>query len=184
MSGNKKPPAPDADLFRQALAGVTPLPPSDRITPTKPKPAARVGRREPVAPAAADNLSDRGAGDVPLTEFARNGISRMTLRKLKRGQFPVEDSLDLHGLTTDGARQLLLAFLLDSSQRGLRCVAIIHGKGRHAEGGEGILKTLTRHWLTQRAEALAFCEAPPKLGGGGAVLVLLRAADGATEISP
>lgn len=184
MSEDKKPPAPDADLLRQALAGVTPLPPSDRIAPSKPKPAARVGGRQPVAPAAADNLSDHGAGDIPLTEFARNGISRLTLRKLKRGQFPVEDSLDLHGLTTDGARQLLLAFLLDSSQRGLRCVAIIHGKGRHTESGEGILKTLTRHWLTQRTEVLAFCEAPPKAGGSGAVSVLLRASDGATEISP
>jgi DNA-nicking Smr family endonuclease len=178
LSENRKPPAPDADLFRQALAGVTPLPPSDRIPPAKPKPAARVGGRESAAPAAADNLSDHGAGDIPLTEFARNGISRMTLRKLKRGQFPVEDSLDLHGLTTDGARQLLLAFLLDSSQRGLRCVAIIHGKGQHTESGRGVLKTLARHWLTQRAEVLAFCEAPQNLGGSGAVWVLLKAAGG------
>ena len=56
----------------------------------------------------ADTLSDHGAGDTPLTEFTRSGISRMTLRKLKRGTLPVEDSLDLHGLNSDAARQMLL----------------------------------------------------------------------------
>lgn len=185
MSDKKEQPASDAELFRQALEGVTPLAPSGRIPPEKPKPPARVGARPAAAGSAVsragDTLSDHGAGEIPLTEFMRNGISRMTLRKLRRGQFPVQDTLDLHGLTTDGARSLLVAFLHESAQHQLRCVGVIHGKGQHAEHGEGKLKALARHWLTQRPEVLAFCEAPQHMGGGGAVWVLLKTHGGSGD---
>jgi DNA-nicking Smr family endonuclease len=182
LSGEKEPPASDADLLRQALEGVTPLPPSNRAAPAKSKPPARVAARAATSPAPADTLSDHGAGEIPLTDYMRNGVSRMTLRKLKRGYFPVQDTLDLHGLTTDGARGLLAAFLHEAAQQGLRCVAVIHGKGIHGNDhpgnrGAGVLKALARHWLTQRADVLAFCEAPQNMGGGGAVWVLLKAHD-------
>jgi DNA-nicking Smr family endonuclease len=176
VNKQKEPSAsPDADLFRHALDGVTPLPPSDRITKT-PAPRKPATNHPRPLPAIADTLSDHGSGDTPLNEFLRNGINRMTLRKLRRGQFPVQDSLDLHGLNSDAARQLLLEFLHEATQRGLRCVCVIHGKGQHTGGGEGILKIRARHWLTQCADVLAFCEAPPHAGGGGAVLVLLKVA--------
>lgn len=173
MKEKKEQPAPqDAELFRQALDGVVPLTPSDRIARSAPPRRATIHRPTPTP--VADTLSDHGAGDEPLTEFLRPGISRMILRKLRRGQFPLQDSLDLHGLSSDAARKLLLKFLHEATQRGLRHVCVIHGKGWHTDGGEGILKTRTRHWLTQCAEVLAFCEAPPHAGGGGAVLVLLK----------
>jgi len=184
LKDKKEPPeAEDAELFRQALAGVTRLPPSNRAAPARPKP-----RPVPLAPvrgaraaAVTDALSDHGAEDQPLTEFLRNGISRMILRKLRRGQFPVQDSLDLHGLNSDAARKLLLEFLREATRRGLRCVCIIHGKGRHTDSGQGILKIRARHWLTQCVEVLAFCEAPPNHGGSGAVLLLLKSDANAPE---
>jgi DNA-nicking Smr family endonuclease len=166
-------PEQDADLFRQAVEGVTPLPPPDRITP-KPKP-----RRAPNSAAfqnsVIDNLSDHGAGDTAITEYLSNGLNRMTLRKLRHGEWRVQDELDLHGLTNDEARKLLVQFLHDATLRGLRCINIIHGKGWRNEGKDGILKVHTRHWLAQHAQVLAFCEAPPNAGGGGAVWVLLKA---------
>ena len=162
----------DTELFRQALDGVIPLAPSSRVSPSPPP------RRRPNhntnPPPVADTLSDHGAGDESLTEFLRPGISRMILRKLRRGQFPLQDSLDLHGLNSDEARLLLLEFLRHTTEHDLRHVCIIHGKGRQIGGGDGVLKIRTRHWLTQCAEVLAFCEAPPNAGGGGAVLVLLK----------
>lgn len=173
MKKSQEQPAPvDADLFRQAVEGVVPLTPSNRVSPTPPprRTPARITRTLPVA----DTLSDHGAGDEPLTEFLRPGISRMLLRKLRRGQIPLQDSLDLHGLNSDEARVLLLEFLRHATDHALRHVCVIHGKGWHTDGGEGILKSRTRHWLTQCAEVLAFCEAPPNAGGGGAVLVLLK----------
>jgi len=164
----------DAELFRQALDGVVPLAPSNRASPSAPPRRSPVFRTSASRLPVTDTLSDHGASDTPLTEFLRDGMSRMTLRKLRRGQFPLQDSLDLHGLTSDEARLLLLEFLRDATQRGLRCVCVIHGKGWHTDGGEGILKTRVRHWLTQCAEVLAFSEAPPNAGGGGAVFLLLR----------
>lgn len=163
----------DAELFRQAVEDVVPLTPSNRASPSAPPRHPTVHSTPPAQPIA-DTLSDHGAGDELLSEFMRSGISRMTLRKLRRGQWPVQDSLDLHGLKTDEARRLLLEFLHDATRRSLRCVCVIHGKGWHTDGGEGILKTLTRHWLTQCAEVLAFCEPPAHGGGGGAVWVLLK----------
>ena len=166
-------PDQDADLFRQALEGVTPITPPDRIAPTaKPR---QFTRREIADPASvADNLSDFGAGDTAITEFLRPGLNRMTLRKLRRSIWPPQDDLDLHGLNSDAARKLLAEFLHDATQRGLRCVNVIHGKGWRSEGRDGILKVHTRHWLAQHAQVLAFCEAPQNAGGGGAVWVLLK----------
>lgn len=166
----------DGDLFQQAMEGVTPITPSNRIPP--PPPARRVPPRSTAipSPAITDTLSDHGANEVVLTSYLRNGLNRMTLRKLRRGQWPVQDSIDLHGNTSDEARRLLVEFLHHALHHGLRCVSVIHGKGWRAEGGEGILKIRVRHWLTQYQQVLAFCEAPANAGGGGAVWVLLKTA--------
>ena len=170
---NDQPAQSDDPLFRQALDGVIPLQASNRATIVKP-PTQPSYLIQPARPPILDTLSDHGATDKLLTEFLRPGISQLTLRKLRRGQWPLQDSLDLHGLHSEAARKLLLEFMLETTQNKLRCVCIIHGKGRHTEGGEGILKSRVRHWLTQCAEVLAFCETPPQEGGGGAVKVLLK----------
>jgi len=160
-------------LFRQLLEGVTPLKPSGRHIATRSPPKIPV-RSARSASNVADNLSDHVASDEAISEFLSNGLNRMTLRKLRRGEWPPQDSLDLHGLNSDAARRLLLDFLHHAAQNKFRCVNVIHGKGWRSEGREGILKVLTRHWLTQHPQVLAFCEAPQKAGGGGAVLVLLK----------
>lgn len=169
----EKPEQTEADLFRQTVEGVTPLAPSDRITPN-PKPRKALPRTSPSSVIVADNLSDHAAGDIAITEFLRPGLNRMTLRKLRHGAWPIQDELDLHGLDIDAARRSLVGFLEGAMQQGSRCVCVIHGKGWRSEGRDGILKVHTRHWLTQYAQVLAFCEAPPNSGGGGAVWVLLK----------
>ncbi len=174
----------DAELFRQAVADATPLPPSGQVAPS----SATASKARPPSPVISttprDSLSDHGAGDEPLQEFLRPSLAPALLRKLRRGQPPVQDSLDLHGLSSDEARKLLQFFLHEATLRNLRCVRVIHGKGWQAGGGEGVLKIRTRHWLTQCPEVLAFCEAPFREGGGGAVIVLLRqsAATGSGKI--
>jgi len=176
MKKNKQqesPNAADAELFRQALDQVIPLPPSNRADVAVPPPhPTHTKPHTENSTSIKNNLSDAGAENNLLTEFTRSGISRMDLRKLRREK--IQDSLDLHGLTSDAAQHLLLQFLHEATQNNFRCVCIIHGKGWHTEGGEGVLKTRSRHWLTQCAEVLAFCEAPPQEGGSGAVKVLLK----------
>lgn len=62
-----------------------------------------------------------------------------------------------------------------SAARGMRCIRIVHGKGRGSMNREPVLKAMLRKWLPRRDEVLGFCQAPAVHGGGGALLVLLRA---------
>ena len=142
---NKPPPqeTEDAALFRAAVGEVQPLPEQNRIEPHRP-PRKSLPRAPASPPAIPDTLSDFAAGNAP-DEFLRNGLSRMTLRKLRRGHWPVQDSLDLHGNSSDAARKLLQEFLHEVAQRGLRCVLVIHGKGMNSPGGAAVLRRLTRH---------------------------------------
>jgi len=162
----------DAALFRAAVGTVKPLPEQNRVTPQT---APRRPRLRPVIPPPEipDTLHDFSAESAP-DDFLSNGLSRMTLRKLRRGTWPIQDSLDLHGNNTDAARKLLQEFLHEAAQRNLRCVLVIHGKGLNSQGGEAVLRKLTRHWLTQHRQVLGYCDAQPRDGGSGAVLVLLK----------
>jgi DNA-nicking Smr family endonuclease len=170
----------DAALFRAAVGEVQPLAEQNRITP-QPAPRKPVLRTPAAAPEIIDSLSDGCpnsfsdfAPENAADEFLGNGLSRMTLRKLRRETRPVQDSLDLHGNHTDEARKLLQEFLHEATQRNLRCVLVIHGKGLNSRGGEAVLRKLARHWLTQHPQVLGYCDAPPRYGGSGAALVLLR----------
>lgn len=162
----------DAALFLATVGPVTPLAPANRVEPRSPSPLTRV-REAGGRPAVADRLSDHGS-EAAADDYLANGLSRMLLRKLRRGNWAVADSLDLHGSTTDAARRLLQDFLHQARERQLRCVLVIHGKGMNSRDGTGVLRKLARHWLAQHPQVLAYCDAPPALGGGGAVLVLLK----------
>ena len=162
----------DAALFRAAVGEVKPLAEQNRIKPQN-RPRKPLLRPADSVPAIPDTLSDFGAEDAPA-EYLRNGLSRMALRKLRRGVWPVQDSLDLHGNNRDAARKLLREFLHEATQLGMRCVLVIHGKGSNSKSGEAVLRKLARHWLTQHPQVLGFCDATPRQGGSGAVLVLLK----------
>lgn len=116
--------------------------------------------------------SDVGAGDV--LSFARGGVRRREIERLRRGRFKVEADLDLHGRIVADAVAALDRFLEDSRRRGCRCVRIIHGKGFGSRTGLPIMKAHVDRWLRARSEVLAFCSAIPPDGGTGAVYVLLR----------
>jgi DNA-nicking Smr family endonuclease len=173
----------DAALFRAAVGKVKPLAEMDRIAPqvVARKPVMRRAGNDQKTSASrpgkspADTLSDF-APEITADDYLNDGLSRMTLRKLRRGTWPVQDSLDLHGNTSDAARKLLQQFLQEATRRGLRCVLVIHGKGLNSQDGEAVLRKLSRHWLAQHPQVLAFCNAQPRDGGSGAVLVLLKSA--------
>jgi DNA-nicking Smr family endonuclease len=116
---------------------------------------------------------DRQTGES--LAYKREGVQLQVFRRLRRGHWVVQAELDLHGFTREEARAELVAFLADCLRQGLRCVRVIHGKGLGSRNREPVLKAKVAGWLAQRESVLAFCEAPPRDGGGGAVLVLLRA---------
>lgn len=111
--------------------------------------------------------------------YLRVGLPRRVLTDLRRGRWVVQGELDLHGLTRDEARSSLAHFIALSLQQGRRCLRVIHGKGHGSPGRLPVLKHLSRGWLAQREDILAFCQARPHDGGEGALLVLLQAASAA-----
>src|SRR5690349_241454 len=159
---------------------VEPLPESKRVELPRPKPRPypQQTRRDERAA-----LSESLAGPVSLDDaidsgeelsFLREGIGRDVLRKLRRGHWVVQDELDLHGMNRLQAAVRVSDFLRHSVARHRRCVRIVHGKGLGSRNREPVLKGLLRKWLQQRADVLAFSQAPTTQGGGGAVLVLLK----------
>jgi DNA-nicking Smr family endonuclease len=170
----------DSALFRDQVANVTPLPGRGKAEIERPRPRPVPAQRLLDDQAALrDSLSDNipwdsGSETGEELAFQRNGISSLTLRRLRRGHWIIQDELDLHGLTTAEARVLMVEFLNHCVHKGLRCVRIIHGKGLRSKNREPVLKQKVANWLMQRDEILAFCQARRTEGGGGAVVVLLK----------
>lgn len=169
-----------AALFLHAVGPAAPLTDRNRVELEKPLPApqprmreedeAAVLRESIEAPLSFEDRIDIGDEGAHL----REGLPRRVLTDLRRGRWIVQSELDLHGLTRDGARHALGHFLHDALEAGFRCVRLIHGKGLGSPGREPVLKHLSRGWLMQREEILAFCQARPHDGGEGALLILLR----------
>ncbi len=131
------------------------------------------------------HLSDLVSGNVEMDitfsdeyiEGAISGFSRKLLKRLKKGRFPIQDYVDLHGLTKQEAETKIRNFLLQSQQLGLRCVLVVHGRGLNSENNIPILKERLPVWLTRgpvKKIVLAFSTARPYDGGTGAIYVLLR----------
>ena len=101
-------------------------------------------------------------------------LDRRSWLKLRRGLYPIDARIDLHGLTQAEAHDRLTAFLATCQARGNRCVLVITGRGvRHG----GTLRSMTPRWLDEapnRARVLAFAQAHQHHGGEGALYVLLR----------
>ena len=105
------------------------------------------------------------------------GVAGKTMKRLKRGQIPVQDHIDLHGLTKKEAEVEVRKFLLNSHRRGLRCLLIVHGRGLNSPDSFPVLKERLPVWLNRgpaRKIVLAFATARPYDGGTGAIYVLLR----------
>lgn len=175
-----KPAADGAMLFRRAVADAVPLPPSDRaeLARPRPKPVARQ-RHADEQQVLVDALADPWDWDAAVATgeelvFARPGVPSAALRKLRRGGWVLQGELDLHGHTGDEARAALAAFLNRCMKDDRRCVRIIHGKGHGSKNRLPVLKNKVRHWLMQREDVLAFCQARTVDGGAGAVIVLLK----------
>ena len=107
--------------------------------------------------------------------FRRPGIGTDVTHKLRRGDWSIQRQLDLHGMRRDDAREALGHFIRQAHKHGIRCVRVVHGKGLGSPGKAPVLKNRVHSWLVQKNEVLAFVQAKPADGGGGALVVLLMA---------
>ena len=117
------------------------------------------------------------ADDGRKIEGRRVDIDSAIVRKLRRGEYLLDGSIDLHGLDATTARDKLEAFLKLSRSRGERTLLVIHGRGKNSPGGRAILRGEIVSWLSQGHESAlvsAFSTALPDDGGDGAMYVRLR----------
>jgi DNA-nicking Smr family endonuclease len=176
----------DRSIFLDAMSDVEPLRKKGReIIPS--------GQRNPNPshPAPDDELEGlihlhslvRGSIEMDITfsdeyiEGAISGIHKRIVKHLKQGKIPIQDHIDLHGLTQKEAEEEVRNFLIDSHKRGLRCLLIVHGRGLNSPDSIPVLKESLPIWLNRGAArkiVLAFTSARPYDGGTGAIYVLLR----------
>jgi DNA-nicking Smr family endonuclease len=176
----------DAGVFTQAMSGVVPIDKkAARKTPAHEKKTAPPYPAPDVEQEVMEHLRDLvdGTIDMDITfsdeyiEGSISGMDRNTMRRLKRGLIPVQDHIDLHGLTQKDAEVRVREFLIKSQVRGLQCVLIVHGRGLNSPDSIPVLKERLPVWLNRgpaRKIVKAFASARPYDGGTGAIYVLLR----------
>lgn len=168
----------DVSAFRQAMRDILPLEQDVRAPHYKPKPAPRARfRRDDEQSVLKESLEadiddiETGAGEA--LRFHRPSVGRRTMRKLSRGNFAVQNEIDLHGMTVPEAKAELRAFINESIYRGHTCVRVVHGKGLGSGQRGPVLKGKVNNWLRRWNEVLAFVSTRQVHGGTGAVYVLL-----------
>lgn len=180
----------DRDLWRKVTRTATPLQEARRkqkahlqdpearapaAGPAPKKPAAK-SAAPPPKPAPRPAATPARKAAPPLEAGRAAGLDRRNLERLRRGQLPIEGTLDLHGDTQAVAQTRLNGFLASAQAAGRRCVLVITGKGSIGQAAATIRGEFPR-WLNQarlRPRILAFAEAQPGDGGAGAFYVLLR----------
>ncbi|HZF76833.1 MAG TPA: Smr/MutS family protein [Acetobacteraceae bacterium] len=162
----------DRALWRAYAVNVTPLPgrdlPSEAAPPaSSPLPAAPVSAGAPVPPPRPARAPEIAVGTQPA------GLDTRRWTALRRGRLRPERTLDLHGRRAQDAHAAVRAFLLQARVDGLRCVAVVTGKGSSPEGG--ILRRELPHWLNAPdLQPLILGAAHPHAANSGAVHLLLR----------
>jgi DNA-nicking Smr family endonuclease len=180
---NQPPPKPDkikeisddVNIFDQAMSGVVPIEKKGvRKIPAHEKKIAPPYPAPDIEQEVMEHLRDlvNGTVDMDITfsdeyiEGSISGMDRNTMRRLKRGQIPVQDHIDLHGLTQK-----------EAETSGLLCILIVHGRGLNSPDSIPVLKERLPVWLNRgpaRKIVKAFSSARPYDGGTGAIYVLLR----------
>lgn len=165
----------DSQAFRAAVRDVTPLAHSPLAAGMR-KPKRRAPRRGDDLDTDMPLIASAAAAEVGSTlSFHRAGVRDQVMRRLRRGLYPIEAELDLHGLNQSAARERLADFIGHSQDAGCRCVRIIHGKGYRSGARGPVLKAAVNLWLRRHSSVSAFISAREIDGGTGALYVLLRA---------
>jgi len=95
-------------------------------------------------------------------------------KKVRRGRVEIEMKVDLHDLTRDQAYPALISGLVQASNRNMRCVLVVTGKGVRLEG---VLRRSLPEWLGAdpiRPLIATYAQAHIRHGGSGAWYVFLK----------
>ncbi|MDC0183336.1 Smr/MutS family protein [Nitrosomonadales bacterium] len=172
----------EKDLFREAVKNVKPLKIKSKTVDAsskkpKPKPIAKKSiddEKQVLLDALSDDYIFEDVESEEGLLFLRSGHSPEILKKLKKGYWVVQGSIDLHGMISQEAKSYIVDFIQDCKKRHVRCIRIIHGKGIGSKNKEPVLRNKVKNWLAQKDEVIAYAQAPKHDGGSGAVIVLLK----------
>jgi DNA-nicking Smr family endonuclease len=173
---------PEDDLFAEEMADVRRLEQDRHLPELCLRTPVPLSKREREVLRELDRLV---AGEGPFDlrdsdEYIEGkvaGLDPRVVKRLRRGEFTVQADLDLHGQDAASARVAVERYIQECHSRGLRCVRIVHGRGRNSPGGVPVLKDSLPRWLSRgpaRLIVLAYTTAARKDGGAGATYVLLR----------
>src|ERR1700728_3270716 len=126
--------------------------------------------------------------DVPSVKKAPPlaPLDRRFKQRVARGREPIDDRIDLHGMTQSQAHAALLRFLRRAQAAGARTVLVVTGKGsgqasdrgaHDAASERGVLRRQVPLWLALpefRPLVVGFDAAHVGHGGQGALYVRLR----------
>lgn len=162
-----------------ARAAVAPMPgkaiieaPTLMLLPAAPAPLATPLATNVAATAPPPVPPARPAAELQVGA-APPGLDGKRWKDLRRGRTAPERTLDLHGRRVHDAHAAVRRFLHDAVADGIRCVAIVTGKGSTPDGG--VLKRELPHWLNaQDLRPLLLGAAHPHAANPGAVHLLLR----------
>jgi DNA-nicking Smr family endonuclease len=180
---DEKSPGADIRLFSEAMAGVTPI-----------KHNMQAGFKPPSISAPGNDMTDEaeilqqlkqlvltGEGfivsDTPeYREGTGYNVHPEIAKRLHRGEFSIQDHIDLHGYRIDTAQDVFSRFLKDAVSHGKTGVLIIHGRGLSSPD-QPVLRNKVIEWLDEnrwKKWIVAYASARSCDGGTGATYVLLR----------
>jgi DNA-nicking Smr family endonuclease len=177
-------------LWSGFTRSIKPLRPSRKFA----KPAGAAPEKSPAAPSPA---ADRPSPAQPRRTATRDTapaasspalapLDRRFKQRVARGREPIDERIDLHGMTQSQAHAALLRFLRRAQTAGARTVLVVTGKGsgkvsdlgaRDAASERGVLRRQVPLWLALpefRPLVVGFDVAHVGHGGQGALYVRLR----------
>ncbi len=168
-------------LYAEAMEGVQKIS-NDKTLIKRPIPkkvhcvAKENDPRQLLEEAVADKRKLNVANMPEYMEGYAEGTNPITIEKLKNGEFSIQKTLDLHGLSIDDAKVSLEEFIVDSIKSCLNCVKVVHGRGLKSKGVP-VLKENLKAWIVRamnRKWVIAFSSARMCDGGPGATYILLK----------
>ena len=176
-------------LWEGFTRSITPLRPPRKSTKPVAAPAAEPAAKS-AAKAAAKSAAKSAVTREPAPSLARSRpaaappplapLPRRLKQRVARGREPIDDRIDLHGMTQARAHGALLGFLHRAQAAGAKTVLVVTGKGGRsapANAERGVLKRQVPLWLALpefRPLVVGFDGAHVGHGGEGALYVRLR----------
>jgi len=159
--------------FGELFSDVTPIE-QDKAPPFKKKLTPKL-RKQPLEKQIVESCRFSDEYDPFATDeeafdlnYKQTSVPKNIFNKLKRQQFPIAKTIDLHGYTKEQAKLRVSKEIDKALSVGDQVLKIIHGHGK------GVIKRSLNAWLRQDSDVLAFASVGSKGPDSPAILMLLK----------